>query len=269
MTNTATKPKGAQPTKCLTDTCDNMIVPTGKKGRPPLYCPACKPAAAGAKNGSTRPWRVDDDGVAAIAKHLNLQHPVYIKGSKGISRLGAYHGLRFGMEIHKSLPPLQKYHLVTVSARVTPEQASRTICHEMTHAAQAERDPDFHKKYKKEMVTRRCRSGNRSTSAHARYEAIPYEREAQKNEGLHDTVAVCAAPNTGWSMKVWDKNPRIVGASKHKGVVVRKGLYSLTENAPVRIAAAQEAWENEAEQEVARLEGRLPLPKQPVWTLVG
>lgn len=262
MTTTTTK-------TCKTPHCTNEIVPSGKPGRPKAYCDACKPAAAGASNGSTRPWRVNDEGIAAVAKHLGLTKPVYVKGTKGISLLGAYHGLRFGLELHKSLPLTDEYHLITVSARLTPEQASRVICHEMTHAAQRERDPESGKKYAKEMAQRRCKSKTRSASAHARYESMAYEVEARKNEALHDTVAACALPNVGWSMRPWDKNPRIVGASKEAGVVIRKGLFSLSENAPERMAAAEVAWSEEAEQEIARLEGRLPLPKHPVWSLVG
>lgn len=265
MTNTATQNK-----VCQTTHCKNEIVPTGKRGRPAVYCPACKPAAAGAKNGSTRPWRVDDDGISAVSEHLGLTLPVYIRGSKGVSRLGGYHGVRFGFEIHKSLESIQRYHYITVSSRQTPDQASRAICHEMTHAMQYERDPEnFFKNYKKETVARRCRASNRTSAAHARYEAIPYEVEARKNENLHLMVATCAAANVGWSMREWSRNPRIVGASKNAGVVVRKGLYTLTENAPARVEEAQKVWDDKAATEVARLEGRLPLPKQPVWSFIG
>lgn len=270
MTNTAKTTTSTPAVRiCKSTHCTNPIVPTGKRGRPAVYCPSCKPAAAGATNGSTRPWRVDYDGVAAVAKHLGLTLPVYIKGTKGINRLGTYRGTRFGMEIHKSLPPAQKFHLITVAARLTPEQASRVICHEMTHAAQRERDPESGKKYAQEMVKRRCKSNTRSAAAHARYEGMAYEVEARKNEALHDTVASCALANTGWQMKPWDKNPRIIAASKEVGVAIRPGLLTLTAEQPVRMEQAQEAWQQEAEREIARLEGRLPLPTQPVWTLVG
>jgi hypothetical protein len=264
---------------CKSPYCDSIIVPTGKRGRPPVYCPDCKPASAGATNGATAPWRVDDEGLARAAEHLGLTKPIHVKRSKGVSLLGTYRQIRNytretdggykSATVHKALPEYVECHVVTVSARLTPDQASRVIWHELTHAAQRERDPESGIKYSREVKNRRCI--NKSTpAAHARYESIPYEVEARKNEALHDTVGSIATSNTGWSMGLWQVNPRITAATVH-GVVIQNGLLNLIAGTAERLREAHAAWDETGATELAALEGKMltPLPKTPVWSLVG
>jgi hypothetical protein len=65
-----------------------------------------------------------------------------------------------------------------VSKNLTAENASRTIWHELTHAAQTEADPlRFHTRYREE-------------SARVGYRQNRFEIEARENEAFHDVYAL-------------------------------------------------------------------------------
>lgn len=296
MSNTKTTPAPVTVTVriCKAPGCTNpALTRNGRVGRYPKFCAAHKPSSAGATNGKVAPWRISDENIATACEALGITMPVYVKRSKGHNLLGAYKGIKSNRlavpakgdptrllhGVHASLPEDWEGHVITVSARLTDEQASRTIWHELTHAAQAERDPLFRKKYGREMKKAKCKSAVwGSAKAHARYEAIPYEVEARKNEGCHDTICALALPNKVAKMREWERHSRIVvvanGGTAYEwtdadsGAFTRGGLDRLTDDAAERIAAAQEAWDNGAAEALTLLENP-PLPKQPVWTLVG
>jgi len=256
---------------CATDGCTNVIQLTGKRGRPVTKCPDCRDNRQRAKSGNSAPWRLDDDMLAAAVKHFGLVRPVYVRRSKGVRLLGAYKGTRLGCQLNAAAEPVTTYHYITVSARLTDDQASRVLWHELTHAAQAERDPLFHKKYQTALRDSRAKSTQRSGAAHARYESLPWEVEARKNEGLHDTVGSLTLPNTGWTLPVWRKNPRIMVGTTN-GVAVGGDLFRITADAPERVTAAQKAWTEEAQATLAAIEAiRKPntVPVPHPMTMVG
>lgn len=85
-------------------------------------------------------WTLDQDAVNAAAASLGLKLPVTIKANArqgstlGNHRLKPQAGLRAG--------PAQRasgYHAIMVKSYLTPEQASSTLWHELTHSLQAER----------------------------------------------------------------------------------------------------------------------------------
>ena len=207
--------------------CGATIPPTGQRGRPRQWCEDCRPMRA--QTGRAHGWEVDRVALAKACDYLGLTLPVYVKRSNGRRRLGAYHGRSIGALIHRNLIPTQSYHRITVAAVNSPEDASRTLWHELTHAAQAERDQSHGKRYRKWMRYHRANMDG-SAKAHARYMRNPWEVEARYAERLHDEIGplvVQTGPNSGW--------------------------YATAKNAE-RIAEAAELWHGGVADEVRMLE---------------
>lgn len=165
--------------------CGERLYPTGERGRPRKYCEHCRPVQV--QQGRPMAWEVDRIALKRACEVLGITSPVHVKRSPGRSLAGAYHGRKLGALVHRHCDPVQSYHCITVSAVLHPNDASRTLWHELTHAAQSERDPAFHKKYDKAEALQRCKS-KQSSAAHRRYKALPWEVEARANSGLHDDV---------------------------------------------------------------------------------
>jgi hypothetical protein len=98
---------------------------------------------------------------------LGISLPVRVRKTAGKRVAGRHYGIQTANNG-------SRYHYITVAARLTPEQASRTLWHEMTHAAQYEQDPHFTMTY----TAQRLIFG---------YRDCPLEVEAKANEEYHDT----------------------------------------------------------------------------------
>jgi hypothetical protein len=164
--------------------CGDPLYPTGERGRRREWCVKCRPVQV--QQGRRMPWEVDRAAVKRASTELGVTHPVYVKRSPGKNVKGRYHGLVKGSELHRLCEPDTLYHYVTIAAKASADDASRTLWHELTHAAQAERDAQFHRKYAR-IARMTGANGSGSDSAHAAYLSIPYEIEARKNSGMHDT----------------------------------------------------------------------------------
>lgn len=165
------------------DGCDEPLYATGTRGRPRKYCEHCRPVQV--QQGRRMPWEVDRAAVKRACDILGITDPVYVKRSPGKSTRGRYHGRYMGAKLHRLCDPAQDYHYITIAANATAEDASRTLWHELTHAAQHARDPKFMTKYGR--ISRKTGARGKSDSAHEAYKGIPYEIEARKNAGLHDS----------------------------------------------------------------------------------
>ena len=141
--------------------------------------------------------------MAKACEMLGIASPVHVKRSPGRSLRGAYHGMKPGRDIHRNCEPDTLYHCVTVSAVLHPADASRTLWHELTHAAQRERDPAFRAKYRAAEKATRCVRKN-STAAHSRYQALPWEVEARANARHHADVPLIV--QTGPAERVEDSD---------------------------------------------------------------
>lgn len=131
-------------------------------------------------------WKTNDALLEKAIRHFDLRMPVYVRRTNGNRRRGCYHGLFIGSEINRTLPNTL-HHKITVSNRLTPTEASEVLWHELTHAAQRERDPLASVRYRQ--ITPRSARGRR---AYADYLANPYEVEARASESLHRSIGTLA-----------------------------------------------------------------------------
>ena len=168
---------------CCKD-CGDPLYRTGKRGRARQWCGKCRPEQV--QQGRRMPWEVDRAAVRRACNLLGITGQVYVKRSPGKTLRGRYHGKVLGSELHRLLDPNVKYHYITIAAAASSAAASRTLWHELTHAAQSERDPQMQTKYGR--IARRTGAVGGTDSAHDAYLAIPYEIEARKNSALHDTA---------------------------------------------------------------------------------
>jgi hypothetical protein len=163
--------------------CGTAITGTGYK-----YCDDCRDTSA--------PWRPSIDNIALAAQHLGIAVPVEVRRSATRKLLGRYHGIRLHDDAPRDpdviatmsddyLNTLMHHH-ITVSARLTPEAASRVIWHEMTHAAQYERDPDYYvSQYAAELRDAKRLAALTGQPFDRFYRMISFEIEAKANEGNH------------------------------------------------------------------------------------
>lgn len=161
------------------------------------YCDDCRDTSA--------PWRVDPDGLARACEHLNITVRVDIRRTATRKLLGRYHGVKIPDDAPRDHAVIDQMtdeeldalmsHYITVSARLTPEAASRTLWHELTHAAQYERDPNYYvEQYTKELQEAK-RLANNGFPYNRAYRMISFEIEAKANEELHYTLCSLTKAN--------------------------------------------------------------------------
>lgn len=76
-------------------------------------------------------WRLNRAGVQAVSRELGLEFPVLVKQTSRVGSQAGAHYLR--MDAKGRL-----YHHITVKSYDTPEEANKTLRHELRHAWQAE-----------------------------------------------------------------------------------------------------------------------------------
>jgi len=123
------------------------------------YCDDCRDTSS--------PWRISEFEIDRARTLLGISLPIRVRKTAGKRVAGRHYGVC-------TADNGGRYHYITIAARLTPEQASRTLWHEMTHAAQHEQDPNFTITY----MTQRILFG---------YRDCPLEVEAKANEEYHDT----------------------------------------------------------------------------------
>jgi hypothetical protein len=167
--------------------CAHCSAPVEGRAR---YCPDCRDAAA--------PWRVDDEALARACERLGLIARVVVRRVSTRNLAGRYHGIRIPDEAPSDPEEVARmsdeeidgwmHHLITISSTLTPAAASRALWHELTHAAQFERDPELYsREYKREQREARA-LGRQGVPYAAAYRSISFEVEAKANEELHDLV---------------------------------------------------------------------------------
>jgi hypothetical protein len=167
--------------------CDFCDAPVSGRYK---YCDDCRDTKA--------PWRVNTDNLTRACDHLDLTARVIVKRTATRKLLGRYHGIKIPDDAPRDPAVVAQmtddeidalmHHLITVSARMTPEAASRTLWHELTHAMQYERDPEYYsKQYAKELANVKRLVANGVPYAQA-YRLISFEVEAKANEELHYTM---------------------------------------------------------------------------------
>ena len=180
------------------------------------HCPDCRDTAA--------PWRVDEAALARACAHLGIDVEVRVRRMHGRGLRGRYHGIRlapeapldpavFGRMTDDELGALM-HHRITVATRLTPSVASRVLWHELTHAAQYERDSDAYiEGYAREQRAIRAHCARTGEPWGVAYRRISYEVEATANEGLHDDLHPLTLPNRRCTLKRIPDHPFVVAAT--------------------------------------------------------
>lgn len=109
-------------------------------------------------------WAIDVHAVERACETLGLQRRVVIDVTNGRRYAGLYKGVHQGA------------HRISLAGWQAPTSASRTLWHELTHAMQRERGTLTH-------------NPARSRSS-AVYRAHPNEVEAERNEAMHEQLAL-------------------------------------------------------------------------------
>ena len=200
-------------------------------------CPHCNAKFDGDKRSThchdcrdtSAPWRVDEDALERARILLGMVVPARVRRMKGKALRGRYRGIKLAPEAPRdpnviaatdddALNALM-YHNITVAVRLTPEAASRTIWHEMTHAAQYERDPDAYVEgYKRENAMAKAIAARTGTHLSRVYQHISFETEAKANESLHYTRFPLAVANKRCELPHQAGHPFVVAA--HRGHLV-------------------------------------------------
>jgi len=89
-------------------------------------------------------WKFDLDAVREAAAALELRWPILLEKTDGYRTIGAHRTKRGRVVGHDG----DTYHGITVSRLLAPEQASRTLWHELEHARQAETIEHFDTRYR-------------------------------------------------------------------------------------------------------------------------
>jgi hypothetical protein len=159
------------------------------------------------------PWRVDDAALEKACDVLGIVLPVIVlQVADRDDPIGLYHAPRKD-------DSGELFHPITIVARLTPEAASRSIWHEITHAAQWEDDPDFVETYNLMNESAKSVAEKEGVDYKEVYRLIPYEVEAKANERYHESMFSLTRINKRASMKKISNHHRIV--SVNKGVIVR------------------------------------------------
>jgi hypothetical protein len=132
------------------------------------------------------PWRLDERAIQEARDFLGITKPISIKVLNHASRNWGEHRVTVG--------PHGVRQTIAVKRWLSPEDASRTLWHELTHAMQTER------------ALARIPAGlsGRETIAHlqrqpergyrsVRYEDKPIEQEAREHEAMHDVLPLAVA----------------------------------------------------------------------------
>lgn len=162
------------------------------------YCDDCRDTAA--------PWRVNHDNIDIACDYLDIDVPVYIRRAATRELLGRYHGIKLRDNAPRDMEVVSQmtddelnsfmYHKITISTRLTPEAASRALWHELTHAAQYQRDPDYYvEQYAKELKQARAIAASGVMPFTKAYRLISFEIEAKANEELHYTMCSLTLAN--------------------------------------------------------------------------
>lgn len=160
------------------------------------------------------PWRLDNDALLRACDELGILLPVRVaQVSDRDDPIGLYHAPRRD-SVDGGL-----FHPISVVARLTAPAASRSIWHEMTHAAQWESDPDFIDNYNRLNEAAQNVAKQNGLDYKEIYRLIPYEVEAKANEAYHDSMFPLALPNKRASMRTIRDHHRIV--SVKNGVIVK------------------------------------------------
>lgn len=149
-------------------------------------------------------WKVNTVALQEACDFLGIKRPVRIVPTAMKHALGRYHGLgRTGPTSRKRVLH-EPVHHITVAADLGPQRASRTILHELTHAAQCERYDtgdhlaanahyDIAYTAQANVAGLHTRAANKWTADDlVSYGRIAFEREAIENEALvnHFPVAM-------------------------------------------------------------------------------
>lgn len=172
--------------------CDTVISGRSK------YCDDCRDTSA--------PWRPNDASIQFGANYLGIDVPVLIRRSATRKLLGRYHGIKLTRDAIRDIELVttmtdndlnaMMYHYITVSARLTPEAASRVLWHELTHAAQYERDPKHYaSKYAEELRHAKRIAAQTGIPFERLYRVISFEIEAKANEDNHYKVCSLTLAN--------------------------------------------------------------------------
>ena len=180
-------------------------------------CPDCRDTSA--------PWRVDEDALARAQSHLGTIVPVRIRRMKGKALRGRYHGIKLLPEPPRDPDVIATtdddvlnslmYHHITVALRLTPEAASRTIWHELTHAAQYERAPDAYVEgYAREKAAAKTIAARTGTHFSRVYQHISFETEAKANESLHYSLFPLTLTNKRCELPHQSGHPFVISARR-------------------------------------------------------
>ena len=205
-------------------TCPNCSATFEAHGRT-IHCEDCRDTGA--------PWRSDETNIPIAAKHLGINVPVVVRRSATRKLLGRYHGIKLTPDAVRDEALVKTmsdealnasmYHFITVSARLTPEAASRVVWHEMTHVAQYERDPQSYVDgYAKELREAKRIAARTGIPFDRLYRMISFEVEAKANEDNHYAICPLTLTNRRANMPTLKKphsriarvvNGRVVGGS--------------------------------------------------------
>lgn len=143
----------------------------------------------------TQKWKLDETALQEIKDFFGLRLPVYVRRTAGRQTYGTYR-LKMGHELPRSVAARigvhgeKLYHHLTVSGRRSPEKASATVWHELTHAMQAERIIDMQAGKAARQQQSAWFSANREDNQH-RYDDRPWEIEARTYEQYAEEIAPC------------------------------------------------------------------------------
>ena len=211
------------------------------------FCPDCRDTAG--------PWRVDEAALDRARAHLGIDVPVRVRRMKGKALRGRYHGIKLLPEAPRDPAAIAAtpddvlnglmYHHITIALRLTPEFASRALWHELTHAAQYERDPDGYVAGYTRQAQQAKAFARRTRTRYAQvYRGISYETEAKANEGLHADVGPLTLANRRCSLPR-QHHPIVVAA--HDGrLVLGPHVEAYRERARADIARARQQMRNRA-----------------------
>lgn len=122
-------------------------------------------------------FRWDSGAILSAVEQLGLRLPVRIRWTAGYRRIGCH---RLRVDPRSGLA----HHAITVSYITGPEQASRTLWHELAHAVQTEEYAD--RKTSSEGVAER--RALRDFYAEYRRRRSHYERDAEQHSEFHDVL---------------------------------------------------------------------------------